>query len=370
MSLQTASASPAMMGIMRGHTVPGSDGSGRPTLAHRLMSGLLQVPLSLKLSGANGVLVAGTAILAAVLEHHEAHLVHAAVAATLVGLAVAVPINWLLVRVALSPLAGLQRTAERVRLGDLEARAPASPVADSGMRRLITVFNGMIQRLLQGQQTLRRLSVGVLKAGERERRSLAAELQEDTAQRLAALLLRVELARKAVDGEKEACQEAKRELEHLRDETSECLDLVRRLARRLHPPELIELGLVSALRAHARAVSDQTGLPVVLEVEGQEPALAPEVALAMYRIAEEALLNAIRHAGANRILVQLGTNEGGVTLSVVDDGRGFQPALLSQNGNGLGLLGMRERARAAGGSMVVLSEPGAGARVIVTLPSA
>jgi signal transduction histidine kinase len=237
------------------------------------------------------------------------------------------------------------------------------------MRRLIQVFNDMLQRLVQGQRMLRRLSVGALEAGERERRSLAVELQDDTAQRLAALLLRVELARKVV-GLEPSCEEGARHLERLRDEAAESLELVRRLARRLHPPELGELGLVAALRAHARAVSDQAGLPVDLEVKGPEPGLEQEVALAVYRVAEEALVNAVRHAGAHRIRLELETGDGRVTLHVIDDGRGFEPDLESTDGaRGLGLLGMRERARAVGGSVAIVSGLGEGARVIMSVPN-
>jgi two-component system sensor histidine kinase UhpB len=340
-----------------------------PSTLRRLTSRLLRFPLPFKILGANGALVAGTALLAVLLARIQHDPVFAAGLAAGVGLAVCVPINWILVRWALSPLSGLQRTAERVHAGDLEARAPRSLMADPGMRRLIQVFNDMLQRLVLGQRVLRRLSVGVLEAAERERRSLAAELQDDTAQRLAALLLRVELARKAVDLEP-SCVEGARHLERLRDETAESLELVRRLARRLHPPELGELGLVPALRAHARAVSDQAGLPVEFEVKGPEPELEQEVALAMYRVAEEALVNAVRHADAGRIRLELETGDGSVTLNVVDDGRGFEPELESTNGGGgLGLLGMRERARSVGGSLAVVSGPGAGARVIVSVPA-
>jgi two-component system sensor histidine kinase UhpB len=327
------------------------------------------MPLPYKILGANGVLVAGTALLAVFLARRAADPIAAAGGAAIFGLAVCVAINWVLVRWALSPLSGLQRAAERVRAGDLEARAPRSPVADEDMHRLIQLFNDMLQRLVRGQRVLRRLSVGALEAAERERRSLADELQEDTAQRVAALLLRVELARKAI-GSQPACAEASRQLGQLRDETAECLELVRRLARRLHPPELAELGLIPAIRAHARAVSDQTGLPVDVRVSGPAPVLAPEVGLAVYRVVEEALVNAVRHAHANRILVELRTTPEGLTLQVSDDGRGFEPKLESGDGGGLGLLGMRERARAAGGSLAIVSSPGSGARVIVSVPSA
>jgi two-component system sensor histidine kinase UhpB len=350
-------------------SVPVSDAqAGGPRPGERVGRWLLRVPLPYKILGANGALIAGTAALTVLLGHLHARPALAAALAAVVGLAICLPINWALLRWALSPLSGLERAAARVHSGDLEARAPRSKLADAHMHRLIEVFNLMLARLSRGQKMLRRLSVGVLEAAERERRSLAGELQEDAAQRLAALLLRVELARQSLEstGPHNDCATY---LAEVRDDAADSLEMIRRLARRLHPPELGELGLVPALRAHARAIADQAGLPVDFRVAGPSPDLEPEVALALYRIAEEALVNAVRHANAGTIRLQLETGERDVTLTIADDGRGFIPG--SQNGNGsrgLGLLGMRERARAVGGSVELVSAVGSGAVVGVTVP--
>lgn len=343
---------------------------GRPSGRDRgaipsLVTGLLRAPLLVKILGANGLLIAATAVVAALLGRSRGDPLQAAAVAALVGLAVCVPINWLLVRWALSPLHGLARTAGRVRSGDLSSRAPRSPLADRQTSDLVDVFNDMLGRLARGQARLRRLGVGALDAAERERRSLAAELQDDAAQRLAALLLQVELARKSTSD-----PAAAERLGTLRDQVAECLEMVRRLARRLHPPELGELGLESALRAHTRTISEQTGLTVEMAADASLPELDPDVALALYRIAEEALVNAVRHADADALAVRLGANGGGgVRLVIEDDGRGLPAGTSGGDGSGLGLLGMRERARRVGGSLRIESAPGRGTRVTLRVPA-
>lgn len=346
------------------------DGAGELEAAPETVRGrggrILRIPLLYKILGANGLLVAVTAILAVLFGRAHADPVEAAALAALVGLIVGVPLNWLLIHWALTPLWGLEATAERVQEGDLEARAPDSPLADADMSRLVDVFNHMLGQLVRGQRRLRRLSVGALEAAERERRSLAAELQDDAAQRLAALLLQVELARKAA-GDSSPDPETSRRLETLRGQVAECLEVVRRLARRLHPPELGELGLELALRAHARAISEQAGIPVKMASDGSFADLPPEVALTLYRIAEEALVNAVRHAGAGSIDVRLEANHG-VSLIIEDDGRGLPDGVRLGESGGLGLLGMRERARTVGGDLAIDSAAGHGTRVSVQVP--
>lgn len=328
------------------------------------MAWFLRMPLVYKLVGANGLLIAITAVVAVLVGHGHARPAVAALTGAAVGLLVCVPINGLLVHWALSPLRGLERTAARVRSGDLSARVPRSLLADREMASLVSVFNEMLARLSRGQERLRHFSVGALEAAERERRSLAAELQDDAAQRLAALLLQVELARKGATDPVAAVR-----LEELRDQVADCLEMVRRLARRLHPPELGELGLEPALRAHLRTLSEGAAAAIGMESDGALPDLDPEVSLALYRIAEEALVNALRHADASNIAVRLETNgRGGVRLAVQDDGRGFSAPDSPVEGPGIGLAGMHERARKVGGRLEIESAPGGGTLVSVRVP--
>jgi len=130
----------------------------------------------------------------------------------------------------------------------------------------------------------------------------------------------------------------------------------------LRPSALDQLGLAAALRELAREVMAR-GLPV--EVHLEDVVLPDEVAIGLYRICQEALSNAWRHAEATRVAVTLACEEDRVVLTVADDGRGFDPALVREQNGCFGLLGMSERAEALGGRLVVESAPGEGTRVMV-----
>lgn len=271
--------------------------------------------------------------------------------------------NALLVRLALSPLDELERTARKVAAGDSERRAPLSPLADRDLERIIRGFNQMLDRLARYRARLRELSARSLEAQERERRRIAQELHDDTAQRLAALGLRIAvLRRKAGEG---ALAE---ELAATRIEIMDTLEELRRVARGLRPPALDELGLVAAVEVHARELREQFGLQVEVERPGTEPPLDPEAELAAYRIVQEALTNVRRHADAERVRVSFEVSEGELRIMVEDDGRGFSPTDVVEEGEDtLGLFGMKERASYVRGGLEIESVPGEGTRVTLTL---
>jgi hypothetical protein len=141
------------------------------------------------------------------------------------------------------------------------------------------------------------------------------------------------------------------------------LDEVRRIARRLRPGVLDDLGLVSALTALATSFSEQTGLRVIRRLENSIPSLRAEVELVLYRVAQEGLTNVARHAEASRVELALTRTPTGVLLRVADDGRGFDGAI---DGGGLG--GMRERAMLIGGDLRIDAIPGGGVEVALEAP--
>jgi signal transduction histidine kinase len=140
------------------------------------------------------------------------------------------------------------------------------------------------------------------------------------------------------------------------------VDELRRLCGDLRPSALDQLGLAAALRALAREVT-AWGLPV--EVHLEDVLLRDETAIGLYRIGQEGLSNAWRHAGASRAVVTLACEKDGVVLTVADDGCGFDPASARGRDRCFGLLGMAERAEALGGHLAVESAPGEGTRVTV-----
>ncbi len=197
-----------------------------------------------------------------------------------------------------------------------------------------------------------------------ERQRLARELHDSVTQALYGTTLYAEAAaRQLATGEVELVADHLREL---RDTAQEALREMRLLIFELRPSILDTEGLVTALRARLEAVEERAGLEVLLRVEG-EGTVPAEIEEGLYRIAQEALNNALKHACAGRVSVCLDRGEEAVVLEIVDDGLGFDPSTAVEGG-GLGLDGMIERAAKMGGELVLDSEPGAGTRVRVEVP--
>jgi PAS domain S-box-containing protein len=210
---------------------------------------------------------------------------------------------------------------------------------------------------------LQNFSDGALRATEEERHRIARELHDDTAQRLAALILRVRMLATQSDDRLRA------ELfEEIRGEIIEAADGVRRMSRGLRPPEIEELGLVLALRAHVRTLREGGVFRVSMSAEQVDDLLDNTAKLALYRIVQESLSNARRHSGAESAHIRLGVEEGDVVAEVSDRGSGFALATAVDGQRGLGLIGMQERATMIGGRIAVDSVPGEGTTIRVVVP--
>jgi len=326
----------------------------------------LRVPLFYKILLANATIVAlgaaaGTVVTASVWAAPAATF-RLVAALGLAGILLSIAANAVILRIALSPLRELEEVASRVQAGELEARAPRSPVADRDLERLTATFNAMLESLSTYRRRLREMAARNLDAAEEERKRLARELHDDTAQTLAALLLRLRLARHTTDA-----TARDRLLDEVREEIANALDRVRRFARGLRPPALDMLGLDAALEAHARSLQEASGLRIEVESTRIAGLLAPEAELALYRIVQEALANVLRHARARRARVRLARSGSHVIATVEDDGVGFDPARAFAEG-GLGLFGMRERAAYIGGQVEIDSRPGQGTRITARIP--
>jgi two-component system, NarL family, sensor histidine kinase UhpB len=341
-------------------------GRPRPTLVRRL----LRTPLFYKILIANAILVMagawlGSAVTAAsVRTAPERPLLEVAGLLALAGVLATVLVNALILRVALRPLEHLENTAARVQRGELSARAPRSPVADRELDRITRTFNEMLDAGEAYRARLREVAVRALTAAEEERKRIARELHDETAQLLAVLLIRIRLVRAADPDAADAL------LEDMRREIGQALEGVRRFARGLRPPALDELGLVPAIEAHVRSLREATGIDITIDAAPVGRDLPPEAELAVYRIVQEALSNVVRHSGAGRAEVHLAREGETLRLCVRDDGHGFDVAAMKQPGGGLGLFGMEERAAYLGGRVEVESRPGAGTTVRAEVPVA
>jgi signal transduction histidine kinase len=196
-----------------------------------------------------------------------------------------------------------------------------------------------------------------------ERERLARELHDSVTQSLYAVSLHAEAAARALaDGETAPVGE---NLGEIRATVHEALGEMRLLLFELRPPPLEEHGLVGALQTRLRAVEARSGLAA--EFQGDEGLrLRPETERELYRVAQEALNNVLKHAHASRVTVRLDAVDGHAALEVADDGVGFEPAL--RGGGGFGLPGMRERVERLGGSLRIESALGTGTRVRAEVP--
>jgi signal transduction histidine kinase len=192
-----------------------------------------------------------------------------------------------------------------------------------------------------------------------ERNRLALELHDAVSQKLFSLVLTAEAAGTQMDRDAEA---ARAHVARLRELASEALEELRSLILELRPPELERDGLCGALRKHADVLRRLHRVRIDVEIDdaaGGDGRRDGE----LLRIAQEALQNAVRHAGASRIAVKLGRDGSGVVLEVADDGAGFDPDDAELRSRRLGLTSMEERARRLGGRLEIRSAPGAGTTV-------
>jgi signal transduction histidine kinase len=153
---------------------------------------------------------------------------------------------------------------------------------------------------------------------------------------------------------------------HLRELVVGTLQDVRRLAVQLRPKALDDFGLVAAVERLVQTFSEATAIRVDVEAQLGDKRLPAEVETTLYRIVQEALTNIVKHAGASRVSILLVRSSGSATVVIEDDGQGFDPAKLREDG--MGIIGMRERVELHEGRLTVESTPGSGATLVAEVP--
>jgi two-component system sensor histidine kinase UhpB len=283
----------------------------------------------------------------------------------LVGIGVSAVTNVAALRLALSPVRNLEETAKRVRDGNVDARVPPSPFADAELQLLSQTFNDTLTELASYRHRVRAAAATALRAGEAERKRIAQELHDDTASTLTALLVRLRVARDATSA---AARD--RELEEVRNGLAKAIDTIHRIARALRPAALDKMGVVTAIEEHVRLLRETTDLHMQVKADSIDGLLSSDAELALYRIVQEALSNAVRHAESQTVRIRVERQPDGVHAIVSDNGRGFTISEERTGAHrGLGLLGMQERAAYLGGRVRITSRPGAGTVVRVQIPS-
>ena len=272
---------------------------------------------------------------------------------------------WFGLRQIIRPLQALESKAAKLAWGEFSAiEQPVGGITE--IRRLQTELIHMARKVKAAQQSLHSY-IGAITAGqEEERRRLARELHDDTIQSLIALKQRVQLAQLEMkDGHSE---EPLTEVVSL---TEQAIENVRRQTRALRPIYLEDLGLVTALEMLARETSQAASIPIEFQRQGVEKRLHPNVELALYRMAQEALNNVAQHAQASQAYLNISFTPQEISLQVSDDGKGFDvpksPAEFAPAGH-FGLLGMYERAELIGAMLEIHSSPGQGSQITFQLP--
>ncbi len=218
--------------------------------------------------------------------------------------------------------------------------------------------------LRQSQKELRALAGRLISAGEEYRKQLARDLHDIFSQRLALLSMEVSALEQEASHSAPAVREPLRDL---RDQIVRLASDVHRISRQLHPSILTDLGLAAALESECFAFTRLHGTSAKL-VSAKVPASLPEeISVALYRIAQEGLLNAAKHAQATEVRLSLESDNGEVVLTIEDDGKGFDPAK-PRKSSGLGLVSIEERARLVNGSVKVESKAGQGTSLQVRVP--
>lgn len=229
------------------------------------------------------------------------------------------------------------------------------PHRASEASEMAVAFNDMLERL---ENERRESARRALSAQEDERLRIARELHDEVGQQLTALLLRLTSARRRADDQLGPMLGEAQEL------AREALEDVRRVTRALRPEALDDLGVASALATLCERLDQHAGLKVQLRLEPDLPPLSSEEELVIYRVAQEALTNVVRHAGTDRAELSLEVSDGAVVLEVRDEGKGFDRARATANG----LVGMRERALLVTAGFAVRTRPGGGTEVRLAVP--
>jgi two-component system sensor histidine kinase UhpB len=237
----------------------------------------------------------------------------------------------------------------------LESDERLQPSGSAEADRLVAVFDEMVERLQRERRVSGRRA---LAAQEHERKRVAQELHDEVGQSLTAVKLQLgRVGRRAPD-------DLQADLRDALAEVDRSLADVRRIAKRLRPEALDDLGLVPALSALAADFSSHTGIAIERRFGGDLPQLGSDRELVVFRVAQESLTNAARHAGASSVQLRLERSEHGVRLLVRDDGIGINGAE-----PGAGIEGMRERALLVGGAFAIVDVPGGGVEVRLDVPA-
>ena len=344
-----------------------------PVLRQRLTEHLRRLSILDRVLIGNSMVIIVGAVGGTLLTRYLAHLsteanVWLILLFAVLGISLSLVVNYWIVKTTLAPMYDLIERVDRVQAGPLKhERLPEN--LSPNLRRLAVAINSMLDRLDERTLQMRALTERAINAHEEERKRIARQLHDDTAQSLSMLIINLERLDGVIPTDH---PDVRTRLTATRELAMRTLKDLRQTAYDLRPTMLDDLGLAPAIRWYARSRLEEAGVHVRLDIANEAAnRLPPQLETTLYRIAQEAITNIVRHAGATIVTIQLARENGQICLRIEDDGRGFDVAQTPRQAVRLqhfGLLGMRERAELVGGTVTLSSQPGHGTCLEVSLP--
>lgn len=261
-----------------------------------------------------------------------------------------------------------QRNEQEIRLRNLGVTVAKAEQLVSQVGVVLDYLGNHMSAAFAQIETLQNAQImgaQIIRSQEEERRRVARDIHDGPAQAMANIVFRAEVCERLIDTDVER---AKLELRQLREHIRETLGEIRKIIFDLRPMALDDLGLVPTIRGVLENFRNQQGIFTEVTVTGRERRLESHIEIGLFRVAQEALNNVVKHAQASTVRVRIEFAPAGVTLVIEDDGKGFDSSNEESPGEHFGLMGMRERLQLLQGKFVIKSTPGKGTRVMITAP--
>lgn len=285
-----------------------------------------------------------------------------------IGTTLTILINGWVIRTALRPLHDLSSMVNRIQIEKTGIESRHFTESDPDIRALANALNALVVQLEERNRQLQALSARAINAQEEERKRIARSLHDDTGQALSMLIIDLErLENKLPENNDELFEY----LSSIRQLASNTLGNLRKTIYGLRPTMLDDLGLVPAIRWYARSNLEEAGIRVEVVAPEESLSLSSEMKTTLFRIAQEAINNIVKHSNAKSAHITLVKNMDTISLQVEDDGHGFDVTKSSEQAIALhhwGLIGIRERADLVGGKVIVDSKSGLGTQLEVIMP--
>ena len=263
--------------------------------------------------------------------------------------------------------AGARWTAAVVALAAQMLLITALLTQRARRRRAEETLRAREATLLTSYRRIRQLTGGLIYAEEAARVAMARDLHDDICQEMVGMAMSINTLTQS----NSRIQDVRTQytLAKLHRQALEIADRVRRISHELHPATLQLLGLGPAVKAHCLEVETRHKVSIAFHATGDLKRVHPDIGLCLFRIAQEALRNAVMHGGGRHLEVSLVRLGDDIELTVHDDGRGFDVEAVRRDGRGLGLVSIEERGHAAGGEVLIVSQPGQGTTIFACVPA-